>query len=190
MSYYISRFFVLVYAYLRRIKFYILSEKKLWYTGRIQPIMLVGRGNIYIHQSVKIGNEKGQDYLNTYAYIESRHPNDEIKIDRETLISNRVNIVASGAKVIIGKKCLIGSNVSIINSDFHDITPINRHKPKLIKSYDIYIGDNVFIGNDVTILKGVTVGSNSVIAAASVVVKNIPPNTIAAGNPAKVIREI
>ncbi|GAB4290218.1 MAG: hypothetical protein Kow0068_15660 [Marinilabiliales bacterium] len=48
----------------------------------------------------------------------------------------------------------------------------------------------MFIGNNVTILKGVTISENSVVGNSSLVVKDIPPNCIAAGNPAKVIRSI
>ena len=54
----------------------------------------------------------------------------------------------------------------------------------------VTVGDNVWIGGNTVILPGVTVGSNVVIGAGSVVSKDIPDNTIAAGNPCKVIREI
>ena len=52
------------------------------------------------------------------------------------------------------------------------------------------ISENVFIGDNVTILKGVTIGVNSVIGNGSIVTKSIPDNVIAAGNPARVIRNI
>ena len=58
------------------------------------------------------------------------------------------------------------------------------------KSLPIEIGDNVWIGGGVTIIGGVKIGANSIIGAGSVVTKNIPAGVIAAGNPAKVIREI
>ena len=56
--------------------------------------------------------------------------------------------------------------------------------------FPVTVGDNVWIGGNTVILPGVTVGSNVVIGAGSVVSKDIPDNTIAAGNPCKVIREI
>jgi acetyltransferase-like isoleucine patch superfamily enzyme len=59
-----------------------------------------------------------------------------------------------------------------------------KHAVKL----KVIIEDNVFIGAHSTILKGVTIGKNSVIGACSVVTKNIPPNEIWAGNPAKFIK--
>ena len=83
----------------------------------------------------------------------------------------------------------VGTNVEIIDSDFHNLDPNLRnsgnHKCKPVK-----IGRNVFVGSNVKILKGVTIGENSVIANGSVVVKDIPANVIVAGNPASVIKEI
>lgn len=54
----------------------------------------------------------------------------------------------------------------------------------------ITIGDNVWLGGNVVVTPGVTIGENSVIGAGSVVVKDIPANVVAAGNPCKVVREI
>ena len=79
--------------------------------------------------------------------------------------------------------------MSIFDSDFHPINPIDR----LSDNYsikDVTIGDNVWIGNDCKILKGVNIGNNSIISINSVVKNNIPENCIAAGNPAKVITKI
>ena len=54
----------------------------------------------------------------------------------------------------------------------------------------IHIGENVWLGANVTVLGGVTIGDNAVIAAGAVVTKNIPPNTVAAGVPARVVRTL
>ncbi len=88
--------------------------------------------------------------------------------------------------IVIGNGVLIGHNVSLLTLN-HDESPDLRQNihPKPIK-----IGDNVWIGSDCTILPGVTIGDGVIIGAGSVVTKSVPKNTIAVGNPARVIREI
>lgn len=85
---------------------------------------------------------------------------------------------------------MIGVNLQIIDSDFHELDPDSRFGGKNIIKKDVTINENVFIGNNVTILKGVIIGKNSVIGNCSVVTKDIPENVIAAGNPAKVIKKL
>ncbi len=82
---------------------------------------------------------------------------------------------------------MIGPNVSIITSG-HPIKPSQRRA--FVVARPIVIEKNVWIAAGATIIGGVTVGENSVVAAASVVTKDVPPNTLVAGNPASVIRTI
>ena len=112
------------------------------------------------------------------------------------LISIGSNTGLSGAticaaiSVVIGSECLLGADVQIFDTDFHKVDAENRrhdNSPEHIKCAPVLIEDNVFIGTGSKVLKGVTIGRNSVIGAVSIVCKNIPPNSIAAGNPAKVI---
>jgi maltose O-acetyltransferase len=84
---------------------------------------------------------------------------------------------------------LIGDQVTILDCDFHEISPITRMNG-VGPIEPVVIGDNVWLGSRVMVLKGVTIGENSVVAAMSVVTKSIPPNSIAVGNPARVIRSI
>lgn len=92
------------------------------------------------------------------------------------------------AKVKIGNNVLIGPNVSIYTAGH----PIHADTRKTGYEYGapITIGDNVWIGGNSIILPDVTVGSNSVIAAGSVVTKDVPEWTVVAGNPARVIKKI
>ncbi|MGF7046850.1 maltose O-acetyltransferase [Paenibacillus sp. DS2015] len=85
----------------------------------------------------------------------------------------------------IGSNTIIGPMVNMMDTNFHPVDVEDR-----TRSQDIVISDNVWIGRGVLILPGVTIGHNAVIAAGSVVTRNIPANTLAGGTPAKVIREI
>ncbi|MBQ5544112.1 MAG: sugar O-acetyltransferase [Clostridia bacterium] len=92
------------------------------------------------------------------------------------------------AKITIGDNCFMAPNVAIYTAG-HPIHPDSRNS---MYEYGIpvTIGDNVWIGGNVVICPGVTIGSNCVIGAGSVVTKDIPDWSIAAGNPCKVIRPI
>ena len=88
--------------------------------------------------------------------------------------------------ITIGNNCLIGHNVTIATLN-HDFNPEKRAS---ITPNPVKIGNNVWIGSDSTILPGVTIGDGAIIGAGSIVTKNVPVNTVVAGNPAKFIRKI
>lgn len=92
------------------------------------------------------------------------------------------------APVTIGDHAFIGPNVNIYTA-CHPIETDERNKG-VEWAEPVTVGDNVWIGGNVTIAPGVTIGDNCVIGAGSVVVKDIPSNSVAVGNPCKVIRTI
>lgn len=96
--------------------------------------------------------------------------------------------VLDEAPVTIGKNAFIGPNVSIYTA-CHPLEPEERNKGTEW-SEPVTIGDNVWIGGSTTILPGVTIGDNVTIGAGSVVVKDIPSDCVAVGNPARVVKRL
>ncbi|CAM3661390.1 sugar O-acetyltransferase [Aeromicrobium ponti] len=90
-------------------------------------------------------------------------------------------------EVRIGNNCMIGPNVGLYTAG-HSIEPKGRNKSGY--AVPIIIGDDVWIGGSSVILPGITIGDNSIVAAGSVVTKDVPANTIVAGNPAKILKSI
>ncbi len=92
------------------------------------------------------------------------------------------------AIVSFGDDCFIGPNVSIYTA-CHSIQPDERNSREEWAK-PVIVGNNVWIGGSVTILPGVTIGDNCTIGAGSVVVNDIPANSVAVGNPARVVKKI
>lgn len=109
----------------------------------------------------------------------------------------------SGKKIKIGSHVLISHNVNIMDTNSHEIDHIERAEEfkKLLKfghpkvqpsviTNEIIIEDYAWINFNAIILKGVTIGKGAIVAAGSVVTKNVPDFTLVAGNPAKVIKQL
>ena len=108
-----------------------------------------------------------------------------IKLGKNVFINACCKFQDQGG-IEIGNGVLIGHNVTLATLN-HEQNPQKRQNiyPKPIK-----IGDNVWIGSNATILQGVTIGDGAIIGANAVVTKDVPKNTIVAGIPAKIIKEI
>lgn len=111
---------------------------------------------------------------------------DEIRVGRNVFINQNCTFYDLGG-LDIADDVMIGPNVSIITAS-HPLEPSKRRNVTIGKP--ILIEKNVWIATGAIIIGGVTLGENSVVAAGSVVTKNVPPNTLVGGNPARVIRSI
>ena len=106
-----------------------------------------------------------------------------LEIGNYSTIGDRTEIHVA-EKVIIGKRCRIAWDCVIMDRNYHGI----GDKEEVIKP--VIIEDDVWLGCRTIILPGVTIGKKSVVAAGTVVTKNILPNTLVAGNPAKEIKRL
>ena len=106
-----------------------------------------------------------------------------LKIGNDVFINQGVRIVCS-VGVQLGDGCLIGDESVILDNDYHSV----GNAP--VKSGPVCIGAGVWIATRVIVLRGVTIGEGSVIAAGSVVTRSIPPYSLAAGNPARIVKSL
>jgi acetyltransferase-like isoleucine patch superfamily enzyme len=93
-------------------------------------------------------------------------------------------VIACAQKITLGKNVRCGSNTMIMDTDWH------WHDPRVGANAPVAIGDNVWLSVNVTVLKGVTIGAGTLVGAGSIVTKSLPPNCIAAGVPARVLRTL
>ena len=108
-----------------------------------------------------------------------------IKIGKDVFVNSGCCFQDQGG-VTLGDGCLVGHNVVFATLD-HDKRPGRRGD---MTAAPIVVGKNVWIGAHATILKGVTIGDGAIVAAGAVVTRDVPPNTIAAGVPARVVKTI
>lgn len=112
-------------------------------------------------------------------------PGATIEIGENTFINYGTSIAAKQL-IHIGADCSIGTQVIIMDNNYHRLEPERRNEPP--DSAPVILEENVWIGARAIILPGVVIGRDSVIGAGSVVTKSVPPRSLAAGVPAKVIR--
>lgn len=154
------------------------------------------RGRLIIHKKLRGGikcykrstihlNKKShlhigkQVSLYPYASI-SVASNAHMEIGNRTFFNKRCEIICK-EKIVIGNDCAISWNVTIMDTDYHSINGQNNVSP-------VYIGNHVWICCHSVILKGVKIGNGAIVAAGSIVTRDVPPNSIVAGSPAQVIK--
>lgn len=154
--------------------------------------------DIYPKSKVKIGNNVSMISNRKRCTASSLYSSIKIKTFSETsdiIIGDNVglngtSITSRSKKIEIGEGTIIAGNVIILDSDFHNPWPPTKRLEFAGPQNDeeVIIGEYCWIGLNCIILKGVNIGANSVIGAGSVVVNDVPPNCMAAGNPARVIK--
>ncbi len=110
----------------------------------------------------------------------------ELRIGHGTNINGLTKILVADS-VRIGAECTFSWDVQILDNDFHAITLDGVERPA---KGPVIIGDKVWIGTRAVILKGVEIGNGAVVAAGAVVNRDVPPGTIVAGMPARVVGKV
>lgn len=111
-----------------------------------------------------------------------------IKIgENTTFVNAHIAVTENGKSIEIGNDCMLAYDIEIRTGDSHSIIDVNTDN-RINHAQNVKICDHVWIGADVKILKGVSIGKNSIIGTGSIVTNSIPDNCVAAGIPAKIIR--
>lgn len=152
--------------------------------GHFLPYLL-GSGAIRLGDNNRLNGKVNIYFSNRYF----ERP--DLKIGSNCSLGHLLNLNIAQS-IAIGDNVRIGSLVSITDSDGHPVDKVARRTQPFPKEAirPIIIGNDVWIGRSVTILKGVVIGDGAIIGAGSVVTRDIPPDCIAGGNPAREIRKL
>lgn len=147
-----------------------------------------GNGIIDIGDHVQLG--EGTSFLVGLGLPEPAH----LEIGSNVSFSG-FNTICVAERVSIGNYCWIGAGTNIYDNDMHPLDPAQRRRGfsadvSKIKRAPVIFEDDVWVGFSAVILKGVTLHRGAVIGAGAVVTESVPPLCVAAGNPARVIKEL
>lgn len=149
------------------------------------------RSHIHIGQRMNLRSAAMSNPLapNHPVVISARRPGARLTIGDDFGMTG--GSLVCDESITIGHRVWAGANAVIVDTDFHPLdAALRRAKPLAAKTAPITIADDVFIGMNALVLKGVHIGEGAVIAAGSVVSRDVPPKTVVAGNPARIIRKI
>jgi acetyltransferase-like isoleucine patch superfamily enzyme len=144
------------------------------------------------HGQITVGNDVCVSGKISIAFANRTLASPELCVGDGTFIGHACAF-AIGKSVLVGRNCLIAGGGSIRDNDGHPIDALRRRAGEAAPAdaiRGVVIGDDVWIGTSVHILKGVRIGDRSVVAAGSVVTKDVPPDAVVAGNPARVVKNL
>jgi acetyltransferase-like isoleucine patch superfamily enzyme len=173
--------------------FYLYTIIKLIYHGVKFHYRVLGNG-FYIENkgTIKLG---WKAYLHSYPNG-SCHRTVLITYFPESIIEIGLKCALNGVtihcneKVLIGDYCMFGPGTILCDNNSHRVSINYNERIKKAVSAPIIIEDNVWVGMNCLVMKGVTIGKNSIVAAGSVVLKDIPANCLYGGNPARLIKAL
>ena len=147
---------------------------------------IVGTGRIALGERVVFGGQ-------VVFMFGNRGPHTpEVSIGDHTFLGHAVSLSSSDS-IRVGDHCLIASGVQISDYDGHPVDAARRRAGEVTPPEGIRpvrIGNDVWIGSNAIVLKGVSIGNRSVVGAGAVVTRDVPPDVVVAGNPARVVKQL
>ena len=187
--------------------------KTAWYSIRFHGVVVVGRGSrIRVHRSARVSLASksvlaiGIAHATPVGAVLRLRPRSNLRVDGRVQIMRACNVAVDydatltigadtffneGSSVVcysdttIGSGCAISWGVRILDSDVHKLVQEGKSSPHA----PIQIGKDCWIGTNAVVLKGTELGDGSIVAAGAVVASKVPPNSLVAGVPARVMRE-
>jgi acetyltransferase-like isoleucine patch superfamily enzyme len=145
-----------------------------------------GKGDIILGDGVRLDGKSSIKFSSHYCKTPT------LEVGNYTHIGHNATLTI-GKCISIGKYCRISSDVFIFDYSGHPLDPVARKQgfsSAIEEVRPVTIEDNVWIGRRVIVLPGVTIGKGSVIAAGTVVTKDVPSYCVAAGNPARIVKDL
>jgi serine acetyltransferase len=147
---------------------------------------IAGHGRIVVGRDVRLSGKSSVQFSERYG----RPP--ELVIGDGSFVGHGCAFHV-GSAVRIGRHCLLAAGVQVFDLDGHPLDAADRRAGRPTPAADVHpveIGDDAWVGSGALILKGVTIGERSIVAARSVVTRDVPPDVVVAGNPARVVRTL
>lgn len=156
----------------------------------LAPTVFKGRGRVRVTTTTVFGWGTSP-FSYRCSYVEARNPGALIEIGERSTINNAAVLIAEGAGIRIGTRCLIGTEFQVLDTNAHELEIGRRHLADS-RTRQVVVGDDVFIGSRVTLLKGCRIGDGCVVGAGAVVAPGFeaPPLSIVAGNPARIVGHV
>jgi acetyltransferase-like isoleucine patch superfamily enzyme len=147
---------------------------------------MTGRGRIVVGAMVQLSGKPAMTFCNRYV------PDPELSLGDGTFVGHGCSFAVADS-VRIGRHSLLAAGVAVRDYDGHPLEAAPRRAGALAPREEVkpvVIGDDVWVGGGALILKGVTIGDRAVVAARSVVTRDVPPDAVVAGNPARVVKTL